>query len=87
MNKIAYLSNKDGYTFFQIGNERFRFVTSPYLENYTKIKEYDNGYIVVDSKLSTLDQPQEDYIDMEYILESLGLDTSILKQITEVIIK
>ena len=87
MKRTAYLSNNRGYTCFQIGNQVFRFTASPYLERYTCVKEYDGGYLVVDAKYSTMEQPEEDYIDMEYIINELGLNKDILKGIKEVIIK
>ena len=83
----ATLYNKGEYTFFQIGKEIIRFLTTPYLERYINVKEYDNGYMVVESKLKTMDKPQEDYIDMEFIFDELQLDKSILSKIDEVVIK
>lgn len=83
----AVLYNKGEYTFFQIGKEIIRFLTTPYLERYTAVKEYDNGYIVVESKLKTMDKPQEDYIDMEFVFDELQLDKGILSKINKVVIK
>jgi hypothetical protein len=85
--KTAYLYNDGEFTIFQVGRQVIRFRTSPYLEKYTEIKEYDNGYIVVMSKLSTLDAPEEDYIDMEYIFRKLELDKGVLSEIGEVLLK
>ena len=82
----AYLYNKNGYTYFKVSNDIVKFYTSPYLEKYIKVKEYDNGYIVVDEQLSTTDEHMEDYIDLEYVFDELGLDKNILREIQEVII-
>lgn len=84
--KKAYIYNKDGYTHFKVNNHVIKFYTSPYLEKYIKIKEYDNGYMVVDEKLSTMDKPIEDYIDLEYVFDELGINKDLLKEINEVII-
>lgn len=88
-NNIAYLYNKDGYTFFKIGKEIIRFLTSPYLYRYKQVKEYDNGYIVVDAEYidpanSNIKYTEEEYVDINYIMTDLGLDTKILSLISEV---
>lgn len=85
----AYLYNKGEYTLFKIGTQVIKFATSPYLVKYTKIKEYDHGYIVVDAEYRNRDNKNEtyideDYIDMEYVFNELGIDTSILDDINEV---
>lgn len=85
--KTAYLYNEGNYTFFKVGREIVKFKTSPYLENYTEIKEYDDGYMVLMAQLSTIPEPDEDYFDMVGIFKELELDTSVLSQISEVIIK
>ena len=85
--KTAYLYNDGDYTFFKVGREVVKFRTSPYLENYTEIKEYDDGYMVLMAQLSTLAAPDEDYMDIKGVFEELELDTSILSQVSEVIIK
>jgi hypothetical protein len=85
--KTAYLYNDGDYTFFKVGREIVKFRTSPYLENYTEIKEYDDGYMVLMAQLSTLAAPVEDYMSIKGVYNELELDTSILSQIDEVIIK
>lgn len=85
--KTAYLYNDGDYTFFKVGREVVKFRTSPYLENYTEIKEYDDGYMGLMAQLSTLAAPDEDYMDIKGVFEELELDTSILSQVSEVIIK
>lgn len=88
-NSIAYLYNKGEYSFFKVGREIIRFATSPYLIRYTKVKEYDNGYIVVDAEFMEPDNSDkkytvEEYIDIEYILNDLKLNTKKLSNITGV---
>lgn len=85
----AYLYNKGEYTFFKMGTQVIKFATSPYLVRYTKIKEYDRGYIVVDAEYRNRDNKDktyidEDYIDMEYVFNELGIDTSILDNVKDV---
>lgn len=46
-NDEAYLSNTGNYTVFKYGNYMIRFLTPYSLERYTKVKEWDNGYLVV----------------------------------------
>lgn len=84
--KTAYLSNNGSYSYFKVGKEVVKFITSPYLEKYVKIKEWDKGYLVVDIKLSTKDNIDEDYLDIESIFEEICLDTSVLNEIEEVVI-
>lgn len=90
-DKTAYLYNKDRYTFFRIADQIVKFETSPYLSRYTKVKEYDKGYIVVDAEYFLPDNvnnkyTEEDYIDMEYIMNSLGMSTDSLSEVKEVVI-
>lgn len=85
--KTAYLCNKDEYTIFKVNREVVKFRTSPYLETYTEIKEYDDGYMVLMAQLSTIPEPDEDYMDIKGVFQELELDTRVLSQITEVIIK
>lgn len=85
----AYIYNKGEYTYFRIGHEVVRFATSPYLNRYVRVKEYDNGYIVVDAefcepKNRKIKHVEEDYLDISYVLKELGLDTRILEKVTEV---
>lgn len=51
-----------------------RFKTSPRLERYTKIVEWDNGYIVVMAKYGGCEE--EEYIDLIPILENLYFDAN-----------
>ena len=52
-----------------------RFRTSPYLERYTSVREWNNGYLVATAKYTTLPEEEEEYIDLIPILENLYFDT------------
>ena len=73
MGNEAILSSDRKFTTFSFNGHNIRFRTSPRLEKYTKIKEWDNGYLVVMAKYQGCAE-EEEYIDMKYIYESLGLD-------------
>lgn len=84
-NGQATLSSRDGYTVFSYGGHEIRFRTSPYLERYTSIKEWDDGYLVTSAKYSTLAEEEEEYIDLVPILENLYFDPqTFLKPIKNV---
>ena len=84
MNDYAILTNKGEYSIFQFNNQIIRFVTSDRLEKYTKVIEWDKGYIVVMAKYKDLDEVEE-YIDLVPILEMLYYDVDeFLKPIKEV---
>ena len=79
MQNEAILSNDERFTVFTFQNKVIRFKTSPRLERYTKIVEWDNGYIVKET---------EDYIDLIPILENLCIEPEeFLKNIRKVRIK
>ena len=67
---VAFLSNKDSYTTFSFNGKTLTFLTSKNLERYTKVKKWDNGYIVVMAKNKSKPE-HEDYIDLEPILKNL----------------
>ena len=76
MNKNqAILSSKEDFTSFTYDNHVIRFRTSPHLERYTKVKEWDNGYLVVMAKYSNNEDDIEEYIDLIPILQNLYFDT------------
>lgn len=84
MNRCAILKNEGEYTVFIFGNQKIRFMTSKRLERYTKIVEWDHGYLVVMAKYKGIDEIEE-YIDLIPILKSLYYDVDdFLKPITEV---
>ena len=84
MENTAYLSNKNEYTVFDYSDLSIRFRTSTALERYTKVIEWDNGYLVVMAKYKG--QPEvEEYIDLVPILENLYFEPSeFLKPIKKV---
>lgn len=84
MKDYAVLTNVGKYTIFEFNNQRVRFVTSDKLERYTKIVEWDNGYLVVMAKYKEMLKVEE-YIDLIQILNMLYYDTeTFLKPIKRV---
>ena len=84
MNNCAIIKNIGEYTEFIFDNQIIRFITSARLERYTKIVEWDHGYLVLMAKYKGLDEVEE-YIDLVQILEKLYYDVDeFLKPIKEV---
>lgn len=84
-SSIAFLSNKGEYTFFRFRDRVITFLTGKRLERYTKILEWDNGYIVVLCKNKNEENLEEDYIDLLPILDNLYIESDkFLKPIKEV---
>lgn len=84
MNDYAILTSEGEYTIFKFNNERIKFATSKRLERYTKIIEWDHGYLVVNAKYKELDEVEE-YIDLIPTLKNLYYDVDeFLKPIKEV---
>lgn len=84
MKDYAVLTNRGGFTVFRFNNQTIRFATSEKLEKYTKVKEWDKGYIVVMAKYKNLEE-MEEYIDLVPILERLYYDVDeFLNPIKEV---
>lgn len=69
----AFLSNEKDMTSFRYGNQNIRFRTSPRLECYTAVKEWDQGYLVVMAKYRGIGEI-EDYIDLIPILQNLYIE-------------
>ena len=85
--KLAFLSNSGSYSIFQFQEDVIRFMTSPRLEKYQKVIEWDAGYLVVIAKYKGLAE-MEEYIDLVPILEDLSYDVdSFLSHIKEVKIR
>ena len=61
MNGCAVLKSKGEYTIFQFNNDIIRFMTSARLERYTKIVEWDHGYLVVMAKYKNIGEKGEYY--------------------------
>ena len=84
MKDYAMLTNYGKYTIFEFNNQRIRFITSYKLQRYTKIVEWDNGYLVVMARYKEMPEVEE-YIDLIPILNMLYYDTErFLKPIKEV---
>ena len=84
MNDYAILTSEGEYTIFEFNSDRIKFATSKRLERYTKIIEWDHGYLVVNAKYKELDEVEE-YIDLIPTLQKLYYDVDeILKPIKEV---
>ena len=73
MNGCAVLKSKGEYTIFHFNNDIIRFMTSERLERYTKIVEWDHGYLVVMAKYKNIGEVEE-YIDLIPILDKLYYD-------------
>ncbi len=69
----ALLSNEGELTSFRYGNENIRFRTPKCLKRYIKVKDWDNGYIVVTADYDGTGVTEE-YIDLLPILENLFID-------------
>ena len=69
---------------FEFNNQSIGFITSDKLERYTKVVEWDSGYLVVMAKYREMLEVEE-YIDLIPILNMLYYDTeTFLKPIREV---
>ena len=79
----AVLSSEGAFTLFSFGGRRLKF-SAPYsLRRYIKVKKWDRGYIEVDTEYA--DGIEEEYIDLEPILENLYIRSSeFLKPIKRV---
>ncbi|MBT1162612.1 hypothetical protein [Bifidobacterium sp. SO1] len=74
VNDTAYLSAENGFTVFEYGKARIRFRAPYSLERYTKVKQWDNGYLVVDAKYRHNDSSEEEYIDLAPVLNDLYIN-------------
>jgi len=87
ISNYKILSNSGSYSIFQFQDDVIRFMTSPRLEKYQKVLEWDAGYLVVIAKYKDL-AAMEEYIDLVPILEDLSYDVdSFLSHIKEVKIR
>lgn len=84
MKDYAILTSRGEYSIFKFNGQIIRFVTSDRLEKYTKVIEWNKGYIVVMAKYKDLEEVEE-YIDLVPILEMLYYDVDeFLKSIKKV---
>ncbi len=85
-DNVALLSSDGEYSLFQFRNVTIKFLTGTNLDRYTKILEWDHGYLVVLCRTkSAPDKEEEDYIDLLPILDNLYIDSeSFLNPIKDV---
>ncbi|MCR4904680.1 MAG: hypothetical protein K6A33_01255 [Clostridiales bacterium] len=69
----AVIMNAGRYTKFMFKGKTITFLHGKDLLEYLRIKEWKDGYLVVDC-LGRVKGQYEDYIDMPYILENLYMD-------------
>lgn len=80
----AVLSSRDDMTSFRYGDYNIRFRTPSALKEYTEIKEWDKGYLVVMADYDGIGVIEE-YIDLLPVLKNLFIDPeSFLKNIQTV---
>lgn len=70
MASCAVLKSEGEYTIFQFNGQTIRFRTSERLERYTRVVEWDHGYLVVMAKYKNIGEVEE-YIDLLFILDKL----------------
>ena len=68
----AVLSSEGRYTSFAYGASVIRFMTSPKLVRYVRVKKWDNGYIEVIANYGG--NEEEEYIDIVPILQNLYIE-------------
>ena len=73
MDNIARISVDGKYTVFTFRDKRIKFRTSTKLKKYLRVKEWNNGYLVVDADYTTLGETEE-YVDITSVLEDLYID-------------
>ena len=71
LSNTAYLSNIGRYTVFRFRESRLKFIGPYSLERYDKVKEWDNGYMVVLAKYTHNDYLIDEFIDLEPVLDHL----------------
>jgi len=81
----AVLSSAGGFSSFSFGGYHIRFKAPYSLERYIDVVKWDDGYLVVTAKYNHNAAPEEEYIDLKPILNSLYIDSgSFLKPIKSV---
>ena len=70
---MAKIQVDGNYTIFTFRDKCIRFRTSTKLKKYLRVKEWNNGYLVVDVDYSTLGETEE-YVDITSILNNLYID-------------
>ena len=81
-DKVAVLGNISGMTTFSYAGRVIRFRTSRHLLKYTKILQWDNGYLEVMAQYDNSPVEEEEYIDLIPILQNLYMEpTEFLRDI------
>ena len=81
----AFLGSKDGFTVFRYQNHIIRFKAPYFGESYTSVKEWNHGCLVVMAKYAHRKTLEEEYIDLNPILENLYISPAqFLEPIKEV---
>lgn len=73
MEDMATIRVDGKYSIFSFRDKQIKFRTSTKLKKYLQVKEWDNGYLVVDVDYSTLGRTEE-YVDITSILQDLYID-------------
>ena len=82
-DRKKFFSSSNDFKEFE--NYRIRFKAPYSLEHYISVKEWDNGYLVVMAKYSHNNEYEEEYIDLNPILENLYIPSNeFLSKIKEV---
>ena len=71
--EMAKISVDGKYSVFTFRDKSIKFRTSTKLKKYLRVKEWDNGYLVVDVDYSSLGETEE-YVDIKSILNDLYID-------------
>jgi hypothetical protein len=74
---VAFLSNRGRYTVFEFGGTRLMVIAPKPLECYLEVTEWDNGYLVVQTKYSVSPCAVEEYIDLVPTLRELYIDPEL----------
>ena len=84
----AYLYSDGRYTKFRYRDTVLTFIAPYSLERYVKVTKWHHGYIEVLTKYKHDENPIEEYIDLEYVLDNLLMDVdAFLTGIDEVEVK
>lgn len=75
VQNTATLGNSNGFTEFRFRDALIRFRAPYSLERYTRVKQWDAGYLVADAKYSHNLDDEEEYIDLVPILKDLYIDS------------
>lgn len=74
MEQVATLGYEGPFSVFSFGNKTVRFKAPYSLEKYTAVKHWDDGYLVVMAKYRHHAEPEEEYIDLNPILNNLYIN-------------